>query len=53
MTRNTCELCDHDTLSNCRACDLSGEPNPEAFTRDEIVAALITHFTPGRLQEKS
>lgn len=32
-----CEICNTDP---CRFCDLSGEPNPEAFTRDELVHAL-------------
>jgi len=45
MARNTCELCDHTQLTDCRACDLSGEPNPESFTRAELVAALITHHS--------
>ena len=42
--RETCEICDHDRLSQCRACDLSGEPNPEAFSRQELVDALIEKY---------
>ena len=38
---SVCEVCDEDCLSNCRACTLSGEPNPEAFSRDELVTALV------------
>lgn len=44
MTRETCEVCDHNKLSECRSCDLSGEPNPEAFTRGELVDALIWFY---------
>ena len=37
----TCELCDFDDVSQCRSCDLSGEPNPEAFSRTELVMSLV------------
>jgi hypothetical protein len=39
--RNTCEICDEDDVSKCRSCTLSGEPNPEAFSREELVRALV------------
>lgn len=39
--RETCEVCDHDKLKDCRSCDLSSDPNPEAFTRKELIAALV------------
>jgi hypothetical protein len=42
--RNTCEVCEEDDISKCRSCDLSGEPNPEAFSREELVRALITEY---------
>ena len=44
IKRETCEICDHDRLSQCRACDLSGDPNPEAFSRQELVDALIEKY---------
>ena len=39
--RNTCEVCDENDLSKCRSCTLSGDPNPEAFSREELLRALI------------
>lgn len=42
--RDTCELCDHERNSECRCCELSGEPNPEAFTREELVQALTKEY---------
>ena len=39
--RETCEICEHEKLSDCRCCDLSSDPNPEAFTRKELVNALV------------
>ena len=45
--RETCEVCNTCRLSECRVCDLSGEPNPEAFTRKELVAALVDSIRRG------
>ena len=42
--RDTRELCEHKHTSECRSCELSGEPNPEAFTRAELVSALIYSY---------
>ena len=38
---NTCEVCDEHDLAKCRSCALSGEPNPEAFNREELILALV------------
>jgi len=46
--RNTCEVCDHDQISECRQCTLSCEPNPEAFTRKELVTALEAQVYQGQ-----
>jgi NUDIX domain len=47
--RETCELCEFDCLSRCRSCDLSGEPNPEAFSRTELVSSLVRSHRQVRL----
>lgn len=39
--RSTCEICDHNELADCRSCGLSGDPNPEAFSREQVVRALV------------
>lgn len=39
--RDTCELCRHNRKSECRYCELTGEPNPEAFSRQDLVDALM------------
>lgn len=41
MARETCELCEFEKLSECRSCDLSGDPNPESFTREELIKTLV------------
>ena len=41
VTRETCELCEHELLKECKCCELSGEPNPEAFSRSKLVSVLV------------
>ena len=40
VVQTGCEVCEHFDISKCLCCDLSGDPNPEAFTRQELVDGL-------------